>query len=264
MENDKLRKLKALLDVANDGLSKQEFLDSFKKIMDHFLQLEKKLIEKIDYKTIEEKNKLDELKQEFNRVIEAAKLESDNSLSGFKRKTVELINSLFAKSQINQKLSEVLNGVDFKLRQIDEKMEGIRSGLDGKDGKDADETKIINEVIKKIEVPDLKEKLEPLKKEIEELKARPIGRGGGGTSAMGVAWTFKHIAHTEEPTGAIDGVNKTYTVNNNIFWIAGFTLNGEQIAELPNFTYSGRTITFSTAIPAAYNGKDFEVKYIGT
>lgn len=102
-----------------------------------------------------------------------------------------------------------------------------------------------------------------LRKDVEELKRRPIGRGGG-TSAMGVAQAFKYIAHTEEPTGAIDGANTTYTVKNTIWWIAGFTLNGEQIAELPNFTYSGKTITFATAIPAAYNGKDFEVKYIGT
>ena len=53
-------------------------------------------------------------------------------------------------------------------------------------------------------------------------------------------------------------------VKNTIWWIAGFTLNGEQIAELPNFTYTGRTITFSSALPAVYSGKDFEIKYIGT
>ncbi len=105
--------------------------------------------------------------------------------------------------------------------------------------------------------------LEEHEREIEELKKRPVGRSGG-TSAIGVAATFKYIAHTEEPVGAIDGVNTTYTVKNTIWWIAGFTLNGEQIAELPNFTYANRTITFTTALPAAYSGKDFEIKYIGT
>lgn len=103
------------------------------------------------------------------------------------------------------------------------------------------------------------EKITKLESAIE--KAGSVSRGG--TSAMGVAQAFKFIAHTEEPVGAIDGVNTTYRVSRNIFWVAGFVLNGEQIAELPNFTYAGRVITFSSPIPADYSGKDFEIKYIG-
>lgn len=116
-------------------------------------------------------------------------------------------------------------------------------------------------------IEDEKEKLkieaiQDLAKRLDDLEKRPISRGGG-TSAIGVRQAFKYIAHTEQPTGDIDGVNTTYTVKNEIFWVAGFTLNGEQIAQLPNFTYKGRTITFSSALPAAYSGKDFEIKYIG-
>lgn len=113
-------------------------------------------------------------------------------------------------------------------------------------------------------IADIEDEIKDVKKDIDELKKRPIGKGGGGTSAMGVAYAFKHIAHTEEPSGVIDGVNTEYTVKNSIFWIAGFTLNGEQIAELPNFTYAGRKITFSSAIPASFSEKDWEIKYIGT
>ena len=111
---------------------------------------------------------------------------------------------------------------------------------------------------------ELFEKVEKMEKDIEELKKRPVGRVGGGVSAMGVAQAFKWIAKTEAPVGDRDGVNTTYTVSSTIWWIAGFTLNGEQIAELPNFTYANKTITFATAIPAAYANKDFEVKFIGT
>jgi len=108
-----------------------------------------------------------------------------------------------------------------------------------------------------------KSAIKGLDEEIEKIKSTARS-GGGGTSSVGVAHAFKYISHTEAPVGDIDGVNVTYRVNNDIWWIAGFTLNGEQIAELPNFTYSGKTITFSSAIPAAYSGKDMEVKYIGT
>lgn len=104
--------------------------------------------------------------------------------------------------------------------------------------------------------------LEDHERRIVELEQRPVARGGG-TSAIGVAQAFKYIAHTEQPVGAIDGINTTYRVKNVIYWVAGFMLNGEQIAEIPNFTYVNRTITFATPLPAAYNGKDFEMKYIG-
>ena len=143
-------------------------------------------------------------------------------------------------------------------------------GIDGRDGRDGVDGK--DGAPGKDGSPDtpeqIKEKLDSIQYLQNELKAikEDVSRipRGGGTSAIGVAQAFKYIAHTEEPAGAIDGVNTTYTVKNTIWWIAGFTLNGEQVAELPNFTYANRTITFATAIPAAYSGKDFECKYIGT
>lgn len=105
------------------------------------------------------------------------------------------------------------------------------------------------------------EELKKLREQIERLAQRPIGRGGG-TSAMGVAQAFKYILKTEEPVGDIDGVNKTYTVSQPIFAVLSFSLNGETIAQLPNYTISGRTITFASALPSAFSGKDFEIKFI--
>ena len=143
-----------------------------------------------------------------------------------------------------------------------------QKGEDGKDGSSDTSYQIIDKLE---EIDNEKEKLrisaiQDLEKRLDELEKRPIGKGGGGTSAIGVARAFKYIAHTKQPTGVIDGVNLTYIVPgiSTIWWIAGFTLNGENIAELPNFTYSGATITFASALPAAYSGKDFEVKLIGT
>lgn len=102
-------------------------------------------------------------------------------------------------------------------------------------------------------------------KGVEDLEKKIISqvpRGGGGVSAIAVAAAFKYIFKTEEPVGAIDGVNLTYTVSSPIWVIIGFYINGEQIAQLPNYTFANRTITFSTALPAALSGTDFEVKYI--
>ena len=149
-----------------------------------------------------------------------------------------------------------------------EKGERGLPGLNGKDGVDGetivgpkgdkgdkgDNGKDLDESV----VEELRDEIKRLEKELSK-----SSKQGGGVSALGVRQAFKMIAHTEEPSGLINGVNTTYTVKKTIWWVAGFTLNGEQIAELPNFTYSGRTITFSSAIPAAYSGKDFEIKYIG-
>lgn len=134
----------------------------------------------------------------------------------------------------------------------------------------------IEEVEQKIpkipEIPDvgpIKESIEVIEKDIEEiknaieeLKRRPVGRGGG-VSAMGVRQAFKYIFHTEALQGTINGSNADFTVSMPIWAVVGITLNGESIAQLPNFTIIGNTIRFSSAIPGAYSGKDFELKFIG-
>ena len=116
-----------------------------------------------------------------------------------------------------------------------------------------------------INIPSINADLFVLTKEAKRLdkKIESKSSGGGGTSAWGVRHALKSITHTEAPSGLINGSNTEYTVLNEIFFIFGFTLNGEQIAELPNFTYAGKKITFSSAIPASFNGKDFECKYLG-
>lgn len=248
MDKTRLEKLKQLLEITNDGLTKAEFLETFKKVFNQVLQIETKVLEKVN-------KAISDLKGQNNASLDTLKAD-------FKRVSDDLGN------MVAKALKEQENGLNFirdKVRRIQNGIDG-KDGVDGLPGKDADEEKILNELLK--QVPDNKEDFEKLEKEIQELKEKidnlPTRKGGGGTSAIGVAQTFKWIAHTEQPSGLINGSNRTYTVNNNIWWIAGFTLNGEQIAELPNFTYVGKTITFASAIPADYATKDFEVKYIGT
>ena len=112
------------------------------------------------------------------------------------------------------------------------------------------------------DLTNLIQKVEKLEKDIEELKKRPIGTIGGGVTNMRIQQAFKYILKTEQPSGLINGSNTAYTVTQPIFAVLSFSLNGETIAQLPNYTISNKTITFSSALPAAYSGKDFEVKYI--
>lgn len=236
---------------------------------------------------------MDETKlQGINRLIGAFDtnaMSQDQIIKGFKsiikhvednkeltKKELELIRQAYKDMLKERDDSQRNYDADFEASQmslmglIEAKLETIKDGKDGRDGKDGEDG---------LDGRDGKDgengkdgfgdasTLRYLEEEIAKLKDRMEGlrtARGGGTSAIGVAQTFKWIAHTEAPVGVIDGANTSYTVKNNIWWIAGFTLNGEQIAQLPNFTYAGRTITFATALPAAYSGKDFEIKYIGT
>lgn len=158
--------------------------------------------------------------------------------------------------------------LDTKLNMLRVDIEYVESLI--KDYDDTELRKMIDEVKKLIpkmpkefDASEILSKLEELEKKIEELEKRPVGRTGGGVTDMRIRQAFKNILLTEAPVGAIDGVNATYTLSQPIFAILSMSINGETIAELPNYTISNRSFTFSTALPAAYSGKDWEVKYIG-
>lgn len=269
MPNDKLEKLKKLLEITNEGLTRKEFIESFKRVVNQILKMEADLIKKIDFKTAEEKKQLTELKEEFNKVIADAKSESDTTFGGFKRKSLEAINKLFTRNEVNKKLQEQRKKTDEKITEMNEvileaidKIALVRDGVDGTNADPVDEEEIIKKLLKQIIVPDHKKELKELEERVMEEIRRHKFVKGGGTSAMGIANAAKYFVKTEAPVGAINGSNKAYTVNHVIFAVLSFSLNGEVVAQLPNYSISNKTITFSSALSADYSGKDFEIVYI--
>ncbi len=226
MNDDKVKKLMELLKLLNDGISKEEFLKAF---------------------------------EQMRKVI-------TDTVSGAQDSMMKVIAS---------KLASVKDGVDGAKGDRGERGPVGRAifGAKGDTGPQGpmgpqgiqgspDSAEQMRDKLESLEGDERIDKsaIKGLEDELKRIESLPRG---GGTSAMGVRQAFKLIAHTEQPTGLIDGANLTYTLKNDVWWLAGFTLNGEQIAQLPNYTIAGRTITFATALPADYSGKDFEVKYIG-
>lgn len=84
------------------------------------------------------------------------------------------------------------------------------------------------------------------------LKDRNQGRTtplSGPTAPVGTL-AVPYYSYRETPQGAIDGVNLVYTVKgNNISIVLDFAINGEYI-NTSNYTFNGKTITFTTALPA--------------
>jgi hypothetical protein len=245
--------LKDLLVIINGNISKEEFTKAFKIIKDHVLATEIKLIDRLDKKTEKANKMINELMIDTENELNIIKNDNDSTFKGIKRRAFEVISNLYVKSGIITKIGEI----DAKLAEVDKKI------LEVKDGEDVNPELVATMVLERIDNTELEDKIKRLEEELEEIKKMKLRKGGGGTSAIGVRQTFKYIAHTEKPAGTIDGANKTFTVENDIWWVAGFTINSQVVAELPNFTYAGKTITFDQAIPAVYATKDFEIKYIG-
>jgi hypothetical protein len=250
IQPDKLEKFQKLLEITNEGLTRKDFLDSFKTVVEQVLKLELKLIEKIN---------------QANKELS----DNQNALKNATQADLRGLATRFEQS-INSALKEQANGMNF----IRDKVRNMKNGLDGKDGingqdgrpgMDADENKIIQEVLKKIDLPELEiEKIKGLKETLDRLETlgQQRRKGGGGTSALGIANAAKYFVKTEKPSGTINGVNKAFTVSKPIMAVLSFSLNGEFIAQLPNYTISNKTVTFSEAIPSAYATKDFEIVYI--
>lgn len=180
---------------------------------------------------------INELKKDITRLENAI-----SEIEGFDSKPLE--------EKFNSILSDVSNDMLSKLKE--------KKSFDETNGE---------EVVDKINAlptdPQFQIGKEHIKGLIDDLKSLQESRtGGGGVTNMRIQQAFKYILKTEQPSGLIDGINTAYTVTQPIFAVLSFSMNGETIAQLPNYTISGKTITFSVALPSVYSGKDFEIKYI--
>ena len=256
--SEKIQKLKDLLKILDDGVTKPEFLKSFKSVLAQIAKLEQNLIAKIDYKTSSEKEALDELKKEFNQIIEEAKKESDSTLGGFKRRTMEAINSLFTSNRVNQKLNEKINEVDRRLSMIRDGIDGQdgrdgQDGLDGINGKDgsSDTAETIADKLETLEEDDKLgiEAIKGLKDRIMKLETMPTGRIGGARKTVYIK--------RENLTSQCDGSTKTFTLpKDTIDVLAVF---GTQFPVNFNpgtdWTFEGRTLTLTDEVSAPESGQ---------
>lgn len=67
--------------------------------------------------------------------------------------------------------------------------------------------------------------------------------------------------YTETPGGLINGTNKVYTTAHTITTILSFSINGEFIHP-SDYSFTGTTITFVTALDSSLSGKPFTIIYV--
>lgn len=236
--------MKVLLDVMQeDHLSKSDFTEHFKMVVDAL------------------KEQLDSIRVANDEYKNGLSSENQKSLQSFKSELSQTLARLESIVNDAKKTSE--SDRRTTMRYVDQKMQDLEALIEY-----YDDSNVYSEIEKvRSEMPKMPKEFDPteiyeqheeMKRQIEDLKSRPVG---GVTNAR-IQQAFKYILKTEQPVGDIDGANDTYTVSQPIFAVLAMSLNGEVIAELPNYTINGNSFTFSTALPAAYSGKDFEIKYV--
>lgn len=150
--DEKLKKLKDLMTIVQEGLTKTEFIKSFKAVVDLVLKTEANLIKKIDEKLDKAINSLTETYKAMVEKVEETKLDTLESIKD------EAVKS---QKQIKEFLVQTLKYHRGEMEAIEKKVSQLKDGRDGKDGKDgrdADETKILQTLETKMEAM-LKEKI---------------------------------------------------------------------------------------------------------
>lgn len=246
MEPDlKLKKLEQLIKLVEDGVSASEFQEFVSTVLD--------FLKKVGATSQAAAAQLQASFQQHTADITAR----------FQRLEDELkaqVDTVFVGKQIDAMKSEH----DQRMAAVDAKIANVRDGKNGRDGKDGKDGRPGRDGRDAVMTPALRQEIDELKEENAKLKERlnRAASSGGGVTNMRIIQAFKYILKTEQPSGLIDGSNTTYTVTQPIFAVLAMSLNGETIAQLPNYTINGKTITFSSPLPAAYSGKDFEIKFI--
>ncbi len=231
-KEEKVKKLNDLLVMLDENLSRKEFVESFKNVVNLVLKVQKSLTEQTN-------KAVSDLNASFKR-LEANQgdylaTELKTALGGFTEK-------------LGKALNEQQRGMNFiydKVSRIKEGRDGYTpvkgrdyfDGIPGTPGKDADEERVIKEVLNRLDLTDFKKIREELE-ELRETKPRRIEVFG--------QLRGREILE-EVPTDSGDG--KTFTINyfprSNTFHLYR---GGARQRKDVDYTIDGKTVTLTAAL----------------
>lgn len=249
MSPEALQKLKEKLTAIDNAVT----IEELKKAVEAMLQFSVKLQTKTETELTSIKTAVDFA---ISRIQTLAKEESTE-----------------AKKELQDSCDSMMSDMRFQcesmISEAQQKIDTVKSGEDGKDGMDADEEKIIAEVLARIpkdpeetpeevrdlletiEVEDeklkisaighLEEELKKLRKQISELSSRPMG---------GVA--TRDIVKSMDISAQLDGVTKTFQTS-AMYRVITVLLSSTPSAlrENVDYVWSDTSITFTSEINAS-------------
>ncbi len=253
------KKLITLDSPYGETVSREELVDTVKSLLEIIRGVQDSIVQMVndtsggnDQELRSHRTEMYRMHHALSSTLEQAKGDSATQLETALNDIRTEVNGLSSKIPKMPKMPD-MNKVHSRISEVERKIPNLPQEKRAQDYKDALESLPEGE---KLSI----EAIEGLQKELDEMKR--VGRSGGGVTNMRITQAFKYILHTEAPVGAVDGANTTYTLSQPIFAILSMSINGETIAQLPNYTIAGKSFTFSVALPSDYSGKDFEVKYV--
>lgn len=236
MEHFSEEHLNSIQEHLKNRLTKEEFIKAFEQVINLVLKIQK-----------EQGTAIEKLEATYSALMD--KMRNDNSMS---------------LSEMKKMMSQHMNEYTSKHTDIiSQRMAGV------KDGKDADEIGITNRVIAtlqtyfnelfgKLSSTETRNKLEGLQgverlkisaidgleEKLEEMRSAKVG-----TAYYGAATKHRFI-DDETPTGTINGSNKAFTIlKSPITGSLKVFINGARMRITEDYTFSGKTITFTVAPP---------------
>ena len=230
MPDTKLEKLKSLLKLVDESLTREDFEKAFTTLTSLILKIETKN----DNKFIAQ---LEDLKSQFDKLAD----DSQSDFIGLKEKVTGIID----KALEDQRIS--LNFIRDKARDIKDGKDG-KDGINGKDGKDGSPD-TSEDILRKLELLGDEileiEDIKGLKNSLDELKNRPIRVGGGGFSKIAMDI---HIIDDETPTNSGDNINFTLAHTPNPTSSLKLYRGGTRQRITEDYTLSGRNLVLNIAL----------------
>lgn len=243
-------------------LSKEDFITAFKEVIALITKIEGQLISKVNGKisdtsseTEKMRQMMSEMRSQFEQAIRDTKKSNDSTFAGIKQRSIESMQEMFRKMDVQGQMDSMMKECDVKMAQIPT-MDSILKAIP----EDPEET--AEEIANKLEtlqgderltisaIKDLQEKLDELKQQfgkgtqifggglsrgVADGLYAPIGSTGAGTSiynevVAGDVQTFT-LLHT--PT---TDTLRVYARGQRILPTSGFTLTGAIISTIDTFT----------------------------
>lgn len=184
-----------------------------------------------------------EVRKEVSDALKMLQAKADTMHSDTHDELVSMMETCINKINLEMEASQSV--IDAKLAEL----------KDGEDGRDADEDRIVSEVLKNVpphDTKDIEKKIEDLQDIIEELRDELSKKGratGGGTAALPVS----HWPLHEEFT--MNGLDTTVTLSQGVGAagnaIFGLRYQGQVQVQGTDYSVNGNLITFLTFTPEA-------------
>jgi hypothetical protein len=236
--NDRLKKLEELLKLLNEGLTREEFLDAFKKVLEIIVQIKNRNEQAVELVEKTYSNLLGKVDTEKTSTLAEIRNEAKNKLNELLKTSQEKFWSLDLNfsTQKEQIIAEALARIIFpEYKEFILEPKEIRDKLELLKGKERLDIKAIDGIEK------LFEELEKLKKQ------KGIYMGGG----FNYSTLNMHLIDDETPTGTVNGVNTDFTIAHIPSPTSSLKVyvNGQRMRITTDYTFSGQIITFLTAPP---------------